>query len=130
MRPKIQQSETYRADGAPRSRLGRGDVGLRRDACQCNDPHVLALAFVIQEEECFVLHNGAAKRTAELIVVKRRLGMVEGIEEIPRVQGIVAQILEGAAVQLVRSAPGHDVDDRAAVSSVLGLEIREYAHFA
>src|SRR5882762_5830769 len=130
MRPKIQERKTYRANGDPRSCLSGCDLSLCRDASQGNDPYILLLAFVIQEEECFILQDGAANRTAKLIVVKWRFGVVGGIEEIPRVEGVIAEILKCAAVDLVGSTPRHDVDHRAAVSSVLCLKVREYAHFA
>src|SRR3981081_4398889 len=71
MRPKIQEGETYRADGGARGCLGRGNVGRRRNASQGYDPDALPLPLVIKEKERFILHNGAAKRTAELVVMKR-----------------------------------------------------------
>src|ERR1700704_2042316 len=130
MRPKIQEGETYRADGGARGCLGRGNVGRRRNASQGYDPHALPLPLVIQEKECFILHDGAAKRTAELVVMKRGFRSRRHVKKVPSVKRVVAEILEPGSMKLVRSTLGHNVDHSSAVSSVLCLEVRKYAHLA
>src|SRR6266403_482160 len=130
MRPKIQEGETYRADGGTRGCLGRGNVGRRRNASQGYDPDALPLPLVIKEKERFILHDGSAKRTAELVVMKRSFWSRRHVKKVPSVKRVVAEILEPGAMKLVRSTLCHDVDHRAAVSSVLCLEVRKYAHLA
>ena len=56
----------------------------------------LFTALVRAEEERPILTDGTANRTAVLISAERLLG---GIEEIPRIELVVAQEFEGGAMQ-------------------------------
>src|SRR6266436_6830597 len=105
-------------------------MGLRRYASLSHNSHPLPLPLVIKEKERFILHKGAAKRTAELVVMKRSFWSRRHVKKVPSVKRVVAEILEPGAMKLVRSTLCHDVDHRAAVSSVLCLEVRKYAHLA
>ena len=73
------------------------------------------------EEEELVALDGAAEAVAEVVVAKRR---THGREEVARVQFVVAQELEGRAVEIVAAGFGDDVDLRAGVPTVLGGEVR------
>src|SRR5208282_2018572 len=65
----------------------------------------------------------------KLIVAKGRLRSGVAVEIVPRVHGVVAQELEGGAVQLVGAGLGDDVDDGAAVAAVFGGELRLQIEF-
>src|SRR5262249_8363715 len=83
----------------------------------------LALAFDGVEEEVLVFTNGAAERTAELLPAERRLiytGLV--LEEILRIEPLVALEDEARAVKLVLAGLGDDVDRRAFAPTVGGGE--------
>ena len=71
----------------------------------------LAAALVVAEEERLVLEHRAAEGAAELILREIGLGTVRAVvEEVVRVEGIVAVELEAAAVQLVRTGLDLQVD--------------------
>src|SRR6516225_1534782 len=75
--------------------------------------------FVVSEQEHFVLLNRASQRTAKLIALE--WGCADGlIEEVSRVQGAVAQILEDISVQLVSPRGGDDADLPSGPLPVLG----------
>src|SRR5437879_2461621 len=63
--------------------------------------HVPALpkSLIVPEEEGLVLLQRTSQLSSELIALERSLG---GLEEVPRVQSAVAQILEDSSMQLVR----------------------------
>ncbi len=73
------------------------------------------------EEEHLVLFDRATDVVAPIVV--SQFGEVGG-EEIACVQGVVAQVLEGAAVELVGAVLGPDIEGRAGRASVLGGEVR------
>jgi len=124
-----QKSGDHRIGSAIGGFVHRDARGLG-NARQSHDANFFLLAFVIQEEKSLVFHDRAADRASELVVVKRRFGLIAQVEEIARVQHVVAEILKGAAVDLVSSAAGDDVHHRAAVASVFRLEIGEHGHVA
>ena len=72
------------------------------------------------EEERLVPDDRAARGGAELILPQRR---DRGLEEIARVQNVVAQEFEHRAVKLVRAGFRHHVEHRAAVASELRAEV-------
>src|SRR6478752_5846679 len=78
-------------------------VGHERYIAQ---PKILAEAFVIAEEERLVLLDRAAKRSAKLVALE--LGSGPLIEEIARVEIVIAQKLIYAAVHFVSTRGGHD----------------------
>ena len=53
-----------------------------------------ALPFVVDEEEGLVLHDRTAERSAELIVVERGLALAVSVEEVARIQRVVAEVFE------------------------------------
>src|SRR5439155_2957146 len=75
-------------------------------------PQALAKSFIVAEDKHFIFDDGTAERTAELIPLEWggiRLSVsigILGIEEIPRIQCAVAQVLECGPMPLVRSRCG------------------------
>ena len=65
-------------------------------------------------------HQRAAERAAELIAAVVRLHRVRRLKEVPRVQRLVAEELEAAAVKRVRAGLGRQVDDAAVEAAELG----------
>jgi hypothetical protein len=96
-------------------RLGQ-HAGIEVDTLQMAQP------FVAEEVEGPVLHDRAAEIDAELFAIERRLGVRLGIEEIARVEPVVAIEVERLTVQQVRARPRRHVHDRAGVAAVLGAE--------
>src|SRR5262249_3698527 len=80
---------------------------------------VNTLSLVIGKEERLVLLNGSADRTAELVLLERRL---HSIEECTSVEKLVAEELEGRAMYRVAAGARDHVDDRAP-SGELGIRI-------
>ena len=89
----------------------------------------LAQAFVINKEKRLIAENGPAQRTAKLVIVERVLRVRLGVEKIARVERVIAEILEPAAVKLVGATLGDDVDDRTGVAPVLRFVIGEHPEF-
>ena len=81
-------------------------------------PESLAVAFVVRKKEGLILLNRPAQRSAELIALE--VGNLRKVEEIPRVQGAVAQELIGVAVHLGCAGGCHDVDLGAGSFSIFG----------
>src|SRR5258708_10127514 len=100
----------------------RGNLCWIRHACQRHYSYALALPFVIKIEECLVLDDRTAQRSAELIVVEWR-PPTHIVEVIPRVQPVISKVIESGAMQSVRPALRDDIDRRASVSSILRHEI-------
>src|SRR5205807_8237014 len=69
------------------------------------------------------LHSFPTRRssdlTAKLVIVEGVLRVRLGVEKIARVERVIAEILEPAAVKLVGATLGDDVDDRTGVAPVL-----------
>ena len=76
------------------ARAAVGTMAVRVSPC------AIALAFVVSEEEIFVVPDGAAERGAELILVQRLSGCGE---EVARIEGVIAEEVVEVAVKLVRA---------------------------
>ncbi len=74
-------------------------------------------SFVIDEEEHFVLFDGSAQSSAELVAAERRRRA--GVEEAARIQIAVAEELVERTVKFVGARFGHG-DNRSAVAAILG----------
>src|SRR5204862_1446623 len=92
-------------------------------------PDRFPLAFIIGEEKGLVFHDGAAQGSAELVVVERSLGLAGYVEVVAGIQCAIAEVFCRAAVKGVGAALGDNVDDRAGIASVFGLEIGEHVQF-
>src|SRR5205085_2320974 len=113
---------------------------LRVAEDQAVEVEALALpkALVGEEEEGSVLagvDGGAARAearqveraadvAAELVALEGRRVVQREVEEVARIERVVAQELEQLAVEFVRAGARGDVDDRAGVAAVLGAEGR------
>src|SRR5258707_14900108 len=77
------------------------------------------------------MDDGAAKVPSEIVEAERRLqlferrtgGWVELVRRIHRVGYIVADEFKSAAVELITSAAGHNVDRRAVVAPIFRREV-------
>ena len=98
--PQAQQGLNAGDGGRP-----RGGVGHQRHIAQAEH---LPVAFVVGEQEGLVLLDRPAQRSPELIALE--VGNLRLVEEISRVQGIVAKELVDIAVQLVGAGSGGDID--------------------
>src|SRR6266853_1399012 len=125
-----QESRGHRVGHEAGCRLIKSDTRRFGNAGQSHDSNFFLLPFIIQEEKCLVLYDRPAERASKLVVVEWRLRFTRGIEEIARIQSVVAEILEGGAVNLVGSTSRYDVDDCAAIPAVLRFKIGEHAHVA
>ena len=93
---------------------GRGPTGLGMR---------LPLAVVGEEEERLVLLDGTAQRAAELVDAEGRAGRIGRRDLVGvgvRVERLVAEELEGRAVEVVGARLGHHVDHRSARAPVFG----------
>ena len=110
--------------------LRGGNLRLRRNGQGEIRADALALSFISEEKEQLVFDDRAAERAAEIVVVETRLrvrravGLQFRIEVIAGVEGGVAIVLVERTVKLIGARARDDVDDRAAISSVLGAELR------
>ena len=106
---------------------GRGFDNVARHqalASQCvrhvgNVRHVppFPKSFIVSKQEDLVLLQRSSQFPSKLVPFERTLG---GLEVVPRVQAAVAQILEHASMQLVRSRRRYDYDLSASPFSILG----------
>ena len=88
------------------------------------------LAFEAGEEECAVVLDRAASRAAVVAVLERTLrGARKRLEEIPRVQFVVAQKLVQRSVEFVGAGLDDRVDHRARIAAVLGGSLGLDAEF-
>src|SRR6267378_4542185 len=78
----------------------------------------LAETFVIPEQKRSVFLNRAAQRAAKNVALE--IGNLCLIEEIPRIEGAIAQEFVRVAVKLVRAGSSHNVDLRAGALAVFG----------
>ena len=90
-----------RLRGYVTDRLGRGSAGARR--------------LVARKNKQLVLFDGSSDQASELVAPQR---ILRGGEEIARVEVSVADEFEQAAMELVGSRLGHDIDDRAGMQPV------------
>ena len=102
--------------GAERREIAAPHLG-GRDRGNHGPALVLAQALVVAEEERLVAQQRSAERAAELMGVERRLGRRE---EVPRVERLVAVVLEQRSAELVGAGADAQVDDRAAEHAELG----------
>ena len=105
----------------PRSPRRAASPDGHRERARLLAPQPLAL--VAREEEGPIAHERPAQRAAELVLAQQRHGLVLGVEVAARVELLVAQELEGAAVQLVGARAGGDVDQRRRLAAELGRRI-------
>src|SRR4029077_15325472 len=81
---------------------------------------VLPEAFVGKEEKCFVLLDGAAETSAEIVALERSLRAGgRKIEKVSRVQIVVPEKLKQFAVVVIGAGTCGQVYDGARISSVL-----------
>src|SRR5438034_2942347 len=110
-RPQIQQGLDNGSGVQPGLRVG--------NECHRGLVQILAESLVVAEYKSLVLPDGAARRGAKLVSLKRRSGRT-GIEEVARVQGVVAQKLKQRAVPLIRAGLRDDADLAPRLLAVLG----------
>ena len=84
----------------------------------------LAKALVGREEERAAAKDRTAERPAELVALERVRVRRRELEEIARVERVVAEELVGLAAEPVGPRTRHQVDDRARHVTVLGAERR------
>lgn len=82
----------------------------------------LTKPFIAEEEERAVLSNRAAERCAELIALEGR--RFQSVEEVARVERIIAQELECFSMKPIRARARGNVHDRAGVPAILRAERR------
>ena len=98
----------------------RGSLILAGDSAGNRQALVLADPLVGKEEENLVLDDRAAEIGAELVTLERGLRTLgDGVEEVSRIQGIVAQKLKQLTVIFVCARSRREVHNGAGVSSVL-----------
>ena len=105
---RSESGEIAGAQRGVRHRKGLGD----RPAC--------ALPLVADEEEGAILHKAAAERPAELMLLERRHRRPPVVEEVVRVEPVVPDELEQAAVDAVAACLGRHVDQRRRLPPELG----------
>src|SRR6202043_3302539 len=76
-------------------------------------------ALIRAKEEGLVVPNRSAQRAAKLIQLERSLRSRRPVEDLTRIEGAVAQILEDAAMQIVGARLRDDVDLAAGAAAVL-----------
>src|SRR5437667_22153 len=79
----------------------------------------LTSSLIIGEPEQSIAKGRASRGISELIAPQSGLG---GIEEVARVQRIIAQEFKASAVKTVGAGFGHDVHDGATEFAILGIE--------
>src|ERR1700758_593515 len=84
----------------PERRIGH-NVPHRRKAA------ALAYSLIVGEEEQLVLDDRSADRATELVIFERVLRLKGILEEVPRIQGLVAEIFVERAAEPVRAAFGN-----------------------
>src|SRR4029077_3596440 len=89
---------------------------------------MLVETFVGQEEEYFVLNDGAAEVCAEIIALEGSLGqqrarcVLADIEEVSGIEIVIAEEFKQFAVVFIRPGTGGQVDDGAGVPAILRWE--------
>ncbi len=99
-----------------------GALRLGGDVAGEEDGLLLAKALVAEKEEGLVLEEGAAECAAEVVTIELVLARGFAIEEVAGVEVVVAEVVEGLAVDLVGAGAGGDVDDGAGGAAELGAE--------
>ena len=93
-------------------------------------PAALLEPGVVDEEERLVLHHGPGEGEPILMAVERRLLRGRLREEVPRVEHLVAQVLEGGAVDLVVARLGGDRHDPRPAAELRGEGPRQHLELA
>src|SRR5260370_3664267 len=99
-RLQIQKRLNARHGCRPRSRVRHEGCGRMMQ--------VLPEPFVVAEEKRLVLLDRPSRGSTKLVPLKRRSGTL--VEEIRRIQRVVAQILERRSMPLIRSRSRHNHD--------------------
>src|SRR5712691_2219071 len=89
----------------------RRDFTRIRNARSGTQTDALSLTFISEVEEGAVALDRTAERAAKLIVSECGLGVRPGIENVARVESVVAEKLEERTMKIVRSGFSHDVHD-------------------
>src|SRR5215510_10684168 len=84
----------------------------------------MSQCFVGEKEERPVLYDWTTESASELVPLERRRLSRGEVEEVTRVQHIVAEELEEFAVEFVGSRTRCDVNDRAGALPILGAKGR------
>ena len=107
---------------------GAGEVasayGLRRDREGASQRSTCALAFVAREEEGAITDQRPPEHGAILILAERWNGLVLRIEIVPRIEHLVAEELEHAALKRVGACAGRDVDQGGGLAAELRRILR------
>ena len=82
------------------------------------DPLALAQAFIADEEEGVISPDRAAHSSAEVIALERRHCLWALVEEITRIERIIAQEIEDFSVNGIRARAGSNVHYGAGVAAV------------
>src|SRR5262249_23671888 len=93
VRQRYQREQFLHGRGGDRSTLS-----VRQTTAVESQGLTMLEAFVTEEEKCPVFHDRPTYSSAILIAAKRRL---RDIEEIPCIQGIVAEIVEHLSVETI-----------------------------
>src|SRR5262249_20892513 len=80
-----------------------------RYVAHARDPFACASSFVVGKEKGPVVADWPAERKAKLVAQVRRVGLVRGREEIPRIERAVAMKFKDAAVKVVRARLQYDI---------------------
>src|ERR1051326_59730 len=110
------RSTTHRGINSRHQALAGAVIGHSRELAQ---GQALLKSFVVPEDKHLIFLDGTSQRSSKLIALERRSagGL---IEEVPGVEGAIAQKLEGAAVPFVGPRGGHDADLTSGPFAVLG----------
>lgn len=125
-RGALQDDGLGRLEGIKQGQDGRHGAGTgesRGHGLHEVDVVVEPVALVAQVEEGFVLHQRASERHAELVQTERRLGLLavdDGIEGVGGIERVIAEILEGRAMEIIGAGLGDDGDLAARSRAVLG----------
>jgi hypothetical protein len=79
------------------------DFRRRRDGDDIRVGSAYAGSLVIDKEKGLILTDRTAEDAAELVLLKRRFGLIGWFEEAARVERRVSQELERGAMELVRA---------------------------
>ena len=101
----------------------RGDFPWIRNPRGGVQSDTFALTFVSEIEERPVVDDWTTERAAKLIVAKLGLRIGFGVEDIARVEFVVAEEFKQRAVKIVCAGLGDDVDDRAGVAAIFSFEV-------
>ena len=84
----------------------------------------MAQAFITHIEEGFILADGSATVSPELVAMETALRHALWISEIARVKSVVAEVLVNLSMPFIGTAAGGDVHYRTRVAAIFGAEGR------